>query len=74
MREIVKFYAFDFFQDQFDVIDFSENDIRKLDGFPYFVRLKVLLLHNNRIRYEKNMHFSNEKGGDGCEFHVQSRN
>jgi len=37
--------------DQFDVIDFSDNDIRKLDGFPYFYRLKELLLHNNRINH-----------------------
>ncbi|CAH0555506.1 unnamed protein product [Brassicogethes aeneus] len=35
--------------DQFDTIDFSENDIRKLDGFPYLKRLKCLLLNNNRI-------------------------
>lgn len=35
--------------DQFDTIDFSENDIRKVDGFPYLPRLKCLLLNNNRI-------------------------
>lgn len=35
--------------DQFDTIDFSDNDIRKLDGFPYLQRLKCLLLNNNRI-------------------------
>ena len=35
--------------DQFDTIDFSENDIRKLDGFPLLRRLKCLLLNNNRI-------------------------
>lgn len=35
--------------DQFDTIDFSENDLRKLDGFPYLPRLKCLLLNNNRI-------------------------
>lgn len=35
--------------DQFDTIDFSDNDIRKLDGFPYLKRLKCLLLNNNRI-------------------------
>lgn len=33
------------------MIDFSDNDIRKLDGFPYFCRLKELLMHNNRIKY-----------------------
>lgn len=37
--------------DQFDTIDFSENDIRKLDGFPYLKRLKCLLLNNNRVVY-----------------------
>jgi len=35
--------------DQFDAIDFSDNDIRKLDGFPLLLRLKTLLLNNNRI-------------------------
>ncbi|XP_077301366.1 small nuclear ribonucleoprotein polypeptide A'-like U2A [Arctopsyche grandis] len=35
--------------DQFDCIDLSENDIRKLDGFPLLKRLKCLLLNNNRI-------------------------
>jgi len=35
--------------DQFDTIDFSDNDVRKLDGFPLLKRLKSLLLNNNRI-------------------------
>nr|XP_023698805.1 U2 small nuclear ribonucleoprotein A' [Paramormyrops kingsleyae] len=35
--------------DQFDTIDFSENEIRKLDGFPLLRRLKTLLMNNNRI-------------------------
>ncbi|KAM3925712.1 U2 small nuclear ribonucleoprotein A' [Leptodactylus fuscus] len=35
--------------DQFDTIDFSDNEIRKLDGFPLLRRLKSLLLNNNRI-------------------------
>ncbi|XP_056633740.1 U2 small nuclear ribonucleoprotein A' [Diorhabda carinulata] len=35
--------------DQYDTIDFSDNDIRKLDGFPFLQRLKCLLLNNNRI-------------------------
>lgn len=35
--------------DQFDTIDLSDNDLRKLDGFPYLPRLKCLLLNNNRI-------------------------
>ncbi|KAK9500572.1 hypothetical protein O3M35_001812 [Rhynocoris fuscipes] len=35
--------------DQFDTLDLSENDIRKLDGFPLLKRLKTILLNNNRI-------------------------
>jgi len=35
--------------DQFDTIDLSDNDIRKLDGFPLLNRLKCLLLNSNRI-------------------------
>lgn len=35
--------------DQFDTIDLSDNDIRKLDGFPLLKRLKTLFLNNNRI-------------------------
>ncbi|XP_055351518.1 U2 small nuclear ribonucleoprotein A'-like [Paramacrobiotus metropolitanus] len=35
--------------DQFDCIDFSDNDIRKIDGFPLLYRLKTLLCNNNRI-------------------------
>ncbi|KAJ8887911.1 hypothetical protein PR048_007395 [Dryococelus australis] len=35
--------------DQFDTIDLSDNDIRKLDGFPLLKRLKCLFLNNNRI-------------------------
>lgn len=36
-------------QDAFDCIDFSDNEITKLDGFPTFQRLKTLMLCNNRI-------------------------
>lgn len=36
--------------DQFDTIDFSDNEIRKLDGFPLLRRLKTLLMNNNRLR------------------------
>ncbi|XP_022909630.1 U2 small nuclear ribonucleoprotein A' [Onthophagus taurus] len=46
--------------DQFDTIDFSENDIRKLDGFPYLKRLKCLLMNNNRI----------VRIGEGLEEHI----
>uniref|UniRef100_A0A5F9D1K5 U2A'/phosphoprotein 32 family A C-terminal domain-containing protein n=1 Tax=Oryctolagus cuniculus TaxID=9986 RepID=A0A5F9D1K5_RABIT len=35
--------------DQFDAIDFSDNEIRKLDGFPLLRRLKTLLVSNNRL-------------------------
>ncbi|XP_062405476.1 U2 small nuclear ribonucleoprotein A' [Sardina pilchardus] len=35
--------------DQFDTIDFSDNEIRKLDGFPLLKRLKTLIMNNNRI-------------------------
>ncbi|XP_031619715.1 probable U2 small nuclear ribonucleoprotein A' [Contarinia nasturtii] len=43
--------------DQFDTIDFSDNDLRRLDGFPYLPRIKCLLLNNNRIvRIADNLH------------------
>ncbi|CAH8826323.1 unnamed protein product [Trichobilharzia szidati] len=35
--------------DQFDTIDLSENEIRKLDGFPLLKRLKSIILTNNKI-------------------------
>lgn len=38
------------FQDQFDVIDLSDNNIRKLDNLPRLKRLETLFLHNNRIQ------------------------
>jgi hypothetical protein len=41
-------YSF-FLQDQFDTIDFSDNEIRRLDGFPLLNRLKSVLLSNNRV-------------------------
>ncbi|XP_021966335.1 U2 small nuclear ribonucleoprotein A' [Folsomia candida] len=34
---------------QFDTIDFSDNDIRKLDNFPLLPRLKNIILNNNRV-------------------------
>lgn len=36
-------------QDQFDVLDLSDNEIKKLDGFPPMKRLNCLLLNNNTI-------------------------
>ncbi|XP_072019219.1 U2 small nuclear ribonucleoprotein A'-like [Amphiura filiformis] len=35
--------------DQFDTIDFSDNELRKLEGFPLLKRLSTVLLNNNRI-------------------------
>jgi U2 small nuclear ribonucleoprotein A' len=35
--------------DQFDTVDFTDNDIRKIDKFPLLKRLKHVLLSNNRI-------------------------
>jgi U2 small nuclear ribonucleoprotein A' len=36
-------------QDQFDTVDLSDNEIRRLDNFPRMRRLKTLLLCNNSI-------------------------
>ncbi|XWS29999.1 hypothetical protein CRYUN_Cryun24cG0080200 [Craigia yunnanensis] len=36
-------------EDQFDTIDLSDNEIVKLDNFPYLSRLGTLLINNNRI-------------------------
>lgn len=36
-------------QDQFDTIDLSDNEIVKLENFPYLTRLGTLLLNSNRI-------------------------
>jgi len=39
--------------DQFDCIDLSDNDIKKLENFPLLKRLKMLILNNNRVcRFE----------------------
>ena len=35
--------------DQFDTIDFSDNEVRRLDNFPFLPRLQSLHLNNNRI-------------------------
>jgi len=37
-------------KNQFDTIDFTDNDIRKLDNLPLMTRLSTLLMHNNRIQ------------------------
>ncbi|CAM9664985.1 unnamed protein product, partial [Phaeothamnion confervicola] len=36
-------------QDQFDVMDFSDNEIKKVDNFPRYKRLSTLLLSNNHV-------------------------
>ncbi|KAG8058561.1 hypothetical protein GUJ93_ZPchr0002g23882 [Zizania palustris] len=36
-------------EDQFDTIDLSDNEIVKLENFPYMNRLGTLLINNNRV-------------------------
>ena len=36
-------------EDQFDHIDFGDNDIRKLDNFPLMKRLSSIYLVNNAV-------------------------
>ncbi|PHT29297.1 U2 small nuclear ribonucleoprotein A' [Capsicum baccatum] len=36
-------------EDQFDTIDLSDNEIVKLENFPYLNRLGTLLMNNNRV-------------------------
>lgn len=43
------FFHFGFWQDQFDTIDLSDNEIVKLENFPHLSRLGTLLINNNRI-------------------------
>lgn len=35
---------------QFDTIDFTDNDVRRLDGFPILTKIKSLLFNNNKIQ------------------------
>ncbi|XP_039269950.1 U2 small nuclear ribonucleoprotein A'-like [Styela clava] len=45
--------------DQFDTIDFSDNDLRKFEGFPLLKRIRSLMFNNNRIcRIEEDIHLS----------------
>ncbi|VDM98341.1 unnamed protein product [Thelazia callipaeda] len=37
-------------KDQFDTIDLTDNDIRKLENIPLLKRLSTLLMHNNRVQ------------------------
>ncbi|XP_042499832.1 U2 small nuclear ribonucleoprotein A' [Macadamia integrifolia] len=36
-------------EDQFDTVDLSDNEIVKLENFPYLSRIGTLLINNNRI-------------------------
>ncbi|CAF1053930.1 unnamed protein product [Brachionus calyciflorus] len=36
---------------QFDTIDFSDNEIRRLDGFPLLTKIKSLIFNNNKIQF-----------------------
>ncbi|KAF0748059.1 hypothetical protein AaE_007488 [Aphanomyces astaci] len=36
-------------QDGFDCLDLSDNEIKKLENFPRLKRLRMLLLHNNKV-------------------------
>jgi hypothetical protein len=36
-------------QDQYDVLDFTDNELKKLDNFPRFTRLSCLLASNNHV-------------------------
>lgn len=38
-----------FGQDQYDIIDLSDNEIKKLDNFPQMKRLNALLINNNYV-------------------------
>ncbi|KAJ1366942.1 hypothetical protein KIN20_027746 [Parelaphostrongylus tenuis] len=38
-------------KDQFDVVDLTDNDIKRLDNLPLLKRLHTLYLHNNRVHY-----------------------
>ena len=35
--------------DQFDTINFTNNEIRKIDNFPLLPRIKTLIFNNNRV-------------------------
>lgn len=45
----ITYFKLTFLQDQFDTIDLSDNEIVKLENFPYLTRLGTLLINNNRI-------------------------
>jgi U2 small nuclear ribonucleoprotein A' len=35
---------------QFDTIDFSDNEVRRLDGFPVLTKIVSLFFNNNKIQ------------------------
>eukprot|EP00045_Choanoeca_perplexa_P002610 m.25512 g.25512 ORF g.25512 m.25512 type:complete len:245 (-) comp11609_c0_seq1:129-863(-) len=37
--------------DQFDTIDLSDNEVRRLEGFPLLTRLKTVIMNNNRVSH-----------------------
>jgi len=42
--------------DQFDCIDLSDNDIKKVENFPLLKRLQMLIMNNNRVcRFEESL-------------------
>jgi len=44
-------------EDQYDVIDFSDNDITRLENFPLLPRITTILLNNNRVQsIEEGLH------------------
>jgi len=41
-------------QDQYDTLDISDNEIRKMENFPVLSRLKSILLNNNKLERAAN--------------------
>jgi len=37
-------------EDQYDVLDFSDNDITRLENFPILSRLTTIIINNNRVQ------------------------
>lgn len=37
-------------EDQYDVLDFSDNDITRLENFPLLPRITTILINNNRVQ------------------------
>jgi len=47
--KISKIENLGFTEDQYDVLDLSDNEILKLENFPLLQRLQAILLNNNRL-------------------------